>query len=452
MLRYLTSVSILCASLLQADPICLTEWEAIERALTHNYDLQAQRAVEGEADARRREAWSRWWPSVVMSGETRRTPAVSPTRQPVDTWSAQLGAKQLLFAVDAIYDVMGNRAASEAALYELRAFIHDLVFEVRQAYYNLALAEQEVELQQEVVQLLRAVWESDRDRQEEGTVTGFAVRESQVAAANAMTELFSLRKQMADRQRDLGVLIGMDLCEVERLCVLPDMPLEALPLIQTKLAVMGDREDPLALYQPALFTSGEQEGWLCLMLENRPLLKQGEASVRAAESAVGRERGAYLPRLEAYATHTWRSDNTFGSQFFGGQTEFWETGLSFSWDLFDGFGRAARVRAARAARDQTIAAYEKTIQDATLSLRARFSELEQTLYSLRASEMAADVSDESVELATARREMGAITPLEFRDAVNNRLRTRQDLLQARFNLLTAYYALLRDVGLDREMR
>jgi outer membrane protein TolC len=93
-------------------------------------------------------------------------------------------------------------------------------------------------------------------------------------------------------------------------------------------------------------------------------------------------------------------------------------------------------------------AYDRAWQDAQIQVERRFHELEEAFLSYFAASQSVRLAEEAIELASNRRDLGVITPLEFRDTASSLTQARLTLSRASFNLLTSYYALRREAGVD----
>lgn len=419
----------------------LTLDEAIDSALAANWSLKVQEELFKAADAHCREEWGRWLPQVGWSGEARRTPTVTLDASQANTFNMAVSVTQALLNIPAWEAVKAVRLEAEALGYELDHFIDQLLLEVRTSYYAVILADQELLLQEEIITRLKEELAREKMRLEVGATTPFAVQQAQVAVANRLTVLYGAKQEAAARRFELAVLIGQD-PSIGHCFELSDqvIPLESEPFFQQILALPEGAK---------VFSFNELCQWERLLWEGRADLKRAEAKVRAAQALRTAAQGEYLPQVDGFVSYTQRSDNSFGARFFAAQTSFWESGLRFNWPLFDGFSREARNQVALAERGRAEASYQKTVLDAKLVLHNRFEMIEQAFAAFRAANLGTEVAGQAVELAKNRREAGAITALEYRDAITSLSQARQSLLRSRYDLFIAYFGLRRDVGLDR---
>lgn len=419
--------------------------DAIITSLRYNYLLQAEKLSEMEGGARVKEAWGRFWPEVVWSGEYANSPSSTIFGTSINTQGTVLEGRQIFFDFDAVFRLKERQHQLLALKYSVDDFVDNLIFDVRRAYYLVAVSAANVKVQEENVKLLEEQVEREKGRYEAGSSTQFEVDQAQVATANALTQLFAARRQYKNNQSILAGLMGLDASHAR--CLEPDVkeiPWADYPLIADKVDYLKQKGNP-----DKLWTIGEKEWWLDRMYQGRSDLKEHEALIAAAGSSVNRRQAEYLPRIDGFARHVNLSNNSFGSNLIAGDDAFWETGVAFRWSLFDGFAKRQRVREAKLNRCKQITYYQKALQDATIGLQDRFDDIEEAAQAYLAASYGVSVAEDGVERALGRRDLGAISPLEYRDAVHQLTDSRQRELKAAYALLASYFALRRDTGLDR---
>ncbi|MSO76574.1 MAG: efflux transporter outer membrane subunit [Alphaproteobacteria bacterium] len=110
------------------------------------------------------------------------------------------------------------------------------------------------------------------------------------------------------------------------------------------------------------------------LLERRPDIAAAERDMAAANAAIGVAEAAYYPDLTLSGSLGWTGsalDNLFRAS-----SQVWALGARLAGTLFDGGARGARVDAARALYDQTVALYRQTVLTA-------FQQVEDQLATLR---------------------------------------------------------------------
>ncbi len=127
----------------------------------------------------------------------------------------------------------------------------------------------------------------------EGTVTDVAETQARYSLAEA--QLIEARDALDSAQRDLEVIIGI--------------PLEQLDDLQT-LRAGKFQVRPL---QPTKF-----EDWQQIAMKQNPLLMSSRHGVDAAKYEVERNRAGFMPQVQLYASHSENdssSDNTVNQKY-----------------------------------------------------------------------------------------------------------------------------------------
>lgn len=126
------------------------------------------------------------------------------------------------------------------------------------------------------------------------------------------------------------------------------------------------------------------------ILERRPDVASAERKAAAANEQIGVAIAAYFPTLTLSATGGFESSVL--SQLLRAPSRFWTLGPDIAATIFDGGLRRAQTEAARAAYDQSVAAYR-------LSVLTAFQDVEDNLASLRILEKEVVVQQQAVESA-----------------------------------------------------
>jgi NodT family efflux transporter outer membrane factor (OMF) lipoprotein len=128
------------------------------------------------------------------------------------------------------------------------------------------------------------------------------------------------------------------------------------------------------------------------LLESRPDVAAAERQVAAANAQIGVARAAYFPQILLSASGGFESGNL--TTLFEGPSGLWAFGGSALETLFEGGQRHALSAEARAAYDQTVAAYRQTVLTA-------FQNVEDSLAALRILQQ--EAAKQSVAVAAAQR-------------------------------------------------
>ena len=392
-------------------------------AVTANHDLRiaasnvlVARSLLGESGFDR-------WPTVTASGgviRQQQSEAVSAAgfADPVTVWDGGFDASWEL-------DFFGRvRRSIEALAGDYNAAVADRrdafvivtaevarnYIELRGAQYRLQVAHENARNQQQTFQLTEALLEGGR-----GTNLDIARAQSQFESTLASIPPLEAAVRRAIHR--LGVLTGVPPGSLYR-DLETTRPLPPLP----ETVSIGD---PAAL------------------LRRRPDIAAAEFQLAAATARIGMATADLFPRVTVIgaAGYTAIDESDFGRS----STERFSIGPFLSWAAFD-LGRVrARISAAEAATDGSLAIYERTVLlalEETDNALINFTRSRQRLEHLRVS---AGAGGTAAELARLRYRNGVDSFLTVLDA-ERRVLELQDLLasgemEAAQNLVAVYKAL-----------
>jgi len=142
-------------------------------------------------------------------------------------------------------------------------------------------------------------------------------------------------------------------------------------------------------------------------LRQRPEYRQTKLRVDAAEATVRQTFRNFFPDITGGGSYgASRAD----------MNEIWELSLSLSWTLYDGGGRIARHREARAAFDAAQARVRAAELDISREVEQAQLTLGETEERIQAAQKAVESAQENFRLAQGRFDAGVGTILELTDA------------------------------------
>ena len=366
------------------------------------------------------------WPGFQggASASRARNPDVSlanPTVAQSPVYSLYTAQLSLSFTPDVFG---GGRRAVESA----RAAVEVSRFEYEAAYITLAsnvvvAAVQDASLREQLaaVERLRDVQHqlTDTVRKQRGFGTASELDLLTQLAADAQTAVLvpPLEKQLGQNRDALTALLGRlpaaepsDTFRLDDLVIPPDLPV-AIP---------------------------------AKLVEQRPDVRQAEASLHQASAQAGVALAAMLPQFEI--TGDVGSTALAFKQLFKPYTGFWDAGASLTQSLFDAGALLHRKRAADAALDAAGSQYRAAVILA-------FQNVADTLRALKSDADAADASADSrrstraaFELARRQREVGAISEVALLAAEQTYLQAEIGWIQARASRLSDVAALYQALG------
>jgi multidrug efflux system outer membrane protein len=292
-----------------------------------------------------------------------------------------------------------------------------LVAAIVTSYVNLLDLDRQLKISQDTLVVRQASVKVFRQRFEGGTISDFEMQNVLAEYEIAVAAIPQARKLIALQEDALSVLLGRNPGPIQR-----SASLEALgkPLVPAGL--------PAAL------------------LERRPDVQQAEQQLVAANARVGVARALYYPSISL--TGALGSASSELDQLFSGPARTW----SFAGQLLGPIFAAGDIKSANeqadARREQAVAVYQGTVQNA-------FCEVDDTLASVLATHAVQDSSERRTtslrrarELANERYENGYSDYLELLDSDRSLFSAELSLSSARGDSYRSLVELYRALGGD----
>lgn len=348
--------------------------------------------------------------STLTTSSTGVTTTSNFRREMSDTLLAQVALSQLLF------DFGKNMAARDAARKLAEVALEDLELQrqlialaVKEAYTNILFAQRLIRVQQQAVERAELNLKSAKGFFEVGTRPRSDVARAEVDVANARVDLIRARNAERSARVALNTSMGIDV----------DAPTQP--------------QDNL-VYEPVTLDRGEIRADA---LRQRPEYRQAKLRVDAAEASERQAFRNFFPDLT-------------GSGTYGGTradlAEVWTLTLSLSWSLYDGGGRIARYREAKANLEGSQARVKATELDIARDLEQSQIAVEEAQERIQAAQSAVASAQENFRLAQGRFDAGVGTILELTDAQLALTQTQNTEVQALADYRIALYRLDRARG------
>lgn len=423
-----------CVPCAQPEPVAprpFTLQEVESMALEQNKALIALQYIAQKGYYKQLQARSKKYPRVDFSGSIRRL-EVRSASQYTEYYSNIISLSQSIYDRGIVNNVRLSDIEAKALETDLAILRNDVLFQVRSAYYELILAEEQIEVEKEHLEILQGALELEERKMELGETTSFEVHQSRVSLMNALSSYYKTQAQLSNARYALLELLGLDpvtpIALADR-----EIPVTSVPEIAEKIEKVTG-----ALLLERLYNETEITRWEDIALKRRPEVQKKSLDVATARRTVQQKKDEYSPTARFFANVAGNSENRFE---FSGLSSYWEAGFRLDWNLFDGLGREYRIGEAKQNYLASTVNYDKEIQSTRRKIRDAFAELEEYILSYAAASQGVAVAEEAIELAKHRRELGVITPLEYRDVAASLTKARHDFNEASFRLLRAYYTL-----------
>lgn len=298
---------------------------------------------------------------------------------------------------------------------ELERTRNDTILQVVQAYQGVARADEFVRVAEEALRNAQERLRLIRAQVEAGVAAQFDLLRAETAVAQAEQALLNARNQRELAAAALNNLLGRDLnapvqvVKPKRLPELTPEPLETLT----------------------------QQAY-----ENRPEIRAAQRGVELAQVNIQVARRGVLPSIVL----TGQADFNLNTSAFNPRRETYTGVAVLSVPIWD--GGITRAREAQARDELQIA--ELRLQQAkegvALEVRQAYLNLQDAQKRLAVAQKGQEQATEALRLARVRFEAGVSLQLEISDAELAFTQAQTNLVNAQFDYLDAYAALLRAVG------
>ncbi|MCH6255201.1 TolC family protein [Puniceicoccaceae bacterium K14] len=407
-------LSVVCWSQAKASveiPDRLDLASSIQYALENNFQIQKARQQIEEQTGLIIEVRAQALPTASLDAYyTEIDPGLSELSPAHDNdWEIALNVTQSLYkggSVRAALDV--QQLVEESALLQLESVVNDALLDVRTGYYDVLLARDQIEVQEQNVGLLEAQVRDAKNRFEAGSVSNFEVLRAEVELANAQTPLIRARNTFRTAIEELRQTLGFKAS---------DHQLEKVP------DFVGDLGFNKVVY--------ELESALSVARESRPELKRLEKLLEAREKGIDVARAGFRPTVSLYGSY--EAGRSSSSRRFDDRLDGWTVGVQSSWNIFDGRKVKGQVVQAKSQYEQARLDFEEAVLDVEVEVRRALSNLQEAAELAISSGKVTSRAEESLRLAQSRYDAGGATQLDV-------LQARVSLTLARTNQLEAYHS------------
>ena len=328
------------------------------------------------------------------------------------TWEIDLFGAQ----ARAIESAKARAQASQANLQDAQV---SLAADVAQAYVSLrdlqariGLAEQDANIESRMLAIMRL-------RRAGGTASDLDVERLNDQLQSTRADLVPIQAQVTDQLDRLAVLTG-----------------RAPGALDAELSPAAPVPAP-----PATVEVGDPAG----LLRRRPDIRAAERQIQQQNAVIGERVADLFPKVELLGNVGFGSTDL--SSLLEGGSFSYAVAPILQWKPFD-FGRThAKIVQARAARDEALANYRKTVlealQDAETSL-SRYGRQRDAVVSLMRVQASAN---RTASLTGLRVQGGTATTLDVLGAEQRRVQAQTSVAQAKAQLTQDYVTIQKSLGL-----
>jgi outer membrane protein len=392
----------------------LTLQQCVDIARQRNPSISAAEFTANAATARVGQARSAYYPQVGVSGAySKYSFYTDPTNGSQNLYQGNATLTQNIFDFGKTpSQVQIQRLNEDASRSDQRNTVSQVVYGVKQAYYNFLQAEKNRDVAVETVKLTQDQLDQAKGFFDAGVKSKYDVTTAEVNMSNAQLARIRAENTVQISRVTLKNAIGA-----------PDLPDFSI-------------EDTLAFQKsPVSFEEAIQRAYT-----NRPDLQSVLAKKEASQESVALARTGYYPTLTGNASYG-RTDNQFVPEKSG-----WSAGVTLNIPLFNGFLTNYQVKEAKE-NLYTQKANEETLRQSILL------DVQQAYLNLRALDDAVVVAEltvrqaqENYDIATGRYNAGVGSPLDVTNALVGLSNAKTNYIAALATYKIAEAALLKAMG------
>jgi len=316
----------------------------LAEALTNSWDIKIAAARVLQAEAAARITRSQFFPTINAGGDiyTSRASQKGPVLVPSGL-NPQRGYGDVFLSMSAYeVDLWGRiRRANEAARATLLATVEaqrsvrqTLVAEIAAAYLELLELDLELEIVENTYRARTNSLELTRSREQGGVAAIQDVHQARILVFTAEAARVDITRRIEQQENLLSILLGRNPGHIARGGAL---------VSQTMLADVP----------PGLPSS---------LLERRPDLRAAEQQLVAANADIGQAKAAFYPQLTLTGFYGYQTVAL--SDLFSSPARAWQFGPAITFPLFTGGRLRGNLKLAEARFQESVAAYQRTVQGA----------------------------------------------------------------------------------------
>ncbi len=300
---------------------------------------------------------------------------------------------------------------------QFRIAEQDLVLRVAQAYFDVLIAQDSVQLAAAQKTAISEQLEQARRNFDVGSATITDTLEAQARFDLTGAQQIAVQNDLEIKRRALQQLINA-------------MPQDLKPL---------GKEFKLEAPQPA-----DMEKWVDDALLHNPQLAAAKAAAELAEKEVARNRGGHYPTLDLVANYSKNYAN--GGTFGASDTTSKSVGVQLNMPLFQGGAVNSRWREAEANRERGKQELENARRSVATQARQAYLGVASGIAQVQALQQALASSENVLEASKLGQDVGVRTNLDVLNAQQQLYATRRDLYQSQYNYLISQLRLKAAVG------
>lgn len=343
-----------------------------------------------------------------------------------ETWGYRLNVTQPLYRKQNSIQFEQSKTQVAQAGEQLGAAHQDLMLRVSQAYFDVLLAQDKIDLIQAQKSAIARQLEQAKANFEVGSATITDVHEAQARYDLTLAQEIAATNDLEARKHAIRALTGN---KPQRLA--------------------AARQDlPATIPEP-----GDMEKWVDIAGQNNLAIKIQQQALQLATQEVERNRAGHLPTLDAVGNYNDTRANDGVSGDLVGYNKSVKTatvGLQLTIPLYQGGAINSRTREAAANRQKAEDELEAARRKVDLQTRQAYLNVASAVAQVQAYEQALVSSQSQLDSTSLGYEVGVRTSVDVLNAQQQLYSAKRDLLQARYSWLLSVLQLKAAAGVLTE--
>lgn len=402
--------------------------EAVSAGIEHNRDLEVARLDRDIARQKVREAWAGVLPQLDAGFDYTRTlePTViyfpedftDPTKlTPLEisqdnAMVASFSVSQPVFNLKAIAGIRASSAVNKISMEAYRQVEADVISAIKAAYYNVLIADKQVEILAQSVSRWEAALRDSRALFREGVAADIDTLKAFLSVENIKPDLIQARNRTSVARTQLKNTIGIG------------------------------SGNPVVLSDSLVYSKGEYPDDVSVAyaeaLSARPEVRQLELQIEAEKQNVNAARAESFPAITAVGQL--QAQTQFDDGIAIKDTDWPVTssvGVQVSLPIFTGFRISSLVEQTKLGRLQSMARLEDLKADIRAEVEMKLSDLEESRKRIEVQDRTIRTAERSYEITLLRFREGIGSQLELADAELQLNKAKTNYLQAVYDYLIA---------------
>ena len=388
--------------------------DVISLGLKNNYDIQIARNNAEIADNNKALGVSGFLPTLDASGGYQQSSSSVETNSPFgfgdtdrENWNGQLQLNWTLFDGFKMFtDRKRYNQLAELGEFQARNIIESTVVSIMRSYFNLVQQEQLLVVNENTLAISEIRLDKAKVRNDLGGASSTDLLNARVSYNNDRAAYLNQQLSVEVAKKELNIILGRD-------------PAEHVEIKKTILIA------PLTLtYEEIIELTEEKNSQLSIARKNLNIARQNKKI----------SGSAFLPQLSANSNYSYydQTDDTESRGEIISKSKGITTGLSLSWNLFNGFRNSVDVQNKKLELNNRQLALMNEENRLAGLVKEKYDIFLKRVELLLLEEENVIAAEQNLKLQQDRFDIGTASSLEFRDAQLNLALAQNRQITARY--------------------